>query len=88
MSDAHRWEVGGTEGVGRWCLRAQHYLAEDFAVVGVLRGDCPPSVEMAEEQKKAALEAADQIRELRKDFTLDRPEGMSLREYAHIGHKY
>jgi hypothetical protein len=32
--------------------------------------------------------AAKRIRELRKGVTLDRPEGMSLREYAHLGHKY
>ena len=41
-----------------------------------------------EERKARSLEAADRIRELRKGVTLDRPEGMSLREYAHIGHKY
>lgn len=35
-----------------------------------------------------AQAAAEQIRTLRKDVTLDRPKGMSLREYAHLGHKY
>ena len=42
-----------------------------------------------DEQRKArALDAAARIRELRKGVTLDRPEGMSLREYAHTGHRY
>jgi Arc/MetJ-type ribon-helix-helix transcriptional regulator len=35
-----------------------------------------------------AKAAAARIRELRKGVTLERPEGMSLREYAHLGHKY
>lgn len=35
-----------------------------------------------------AQAAAARIRELRQGVTLDRPEGMSLREYAHLGHKY
>lgn len=41
-----------------------------------------------EERKAKAQAAAARIRELRKGVTLDRPEGMSLREYAHIGHRY
>lgn len=41
-----------------------------------------------EDRKAKALEAAASIRELRKGVTLDRPQGMSLREYAHIGHRY
>lgn len=76
------------EGIMRQRLTAGQFADVEEMLLQALRGDCPPSVEMAEEQKKAALEAADRIRELRKDFTLDRPEGMSLREYAHIGHKY
>jgi hypothetical protein len=36
----------------------------------------------------ARRKAGEKIRELRKGVTLDRPTGMSLREYAHIGHKY
>jgi len=41
-----------------------------------------------EQLKTRALEAAARIRELRKGVTLDRPQGMSLREYAHSGHRY
>ena len=49
----------------------------------------PSTLENATEEKAAqAQAAAEQIRELRKGVTLERPEGMSLREYAHIGHKY
>ena len=36
----------------------------------------------------ARRKAGDAIRELRKGVTLDRPKGMSLREYAHSGCKY
>lgn len=42
----------------------------------------------AEDGAAKAQAAAERIRELRKGVTLDRPEGMSLREYAHLGHKY
>jgi len=35
-----------------------------------------------------AMDAAERIRQLRKGISLDRPKGMSLREYAHIGHRY
>jgi len=34
-----------------------------------------------------AQAAAERIRELRHGVTLERPKGVSLREYAHIGHK-
>ncbi len=40
------------------------------------------------EEKAKAQAAAERIRELRQGVTLDRPEGMSLREYAHLGHRY
>ena len=42
----------------------------------------------AEEKTVQAQTAAERIRELRQGVTLERPEGMTLREYAHIGHKY
>ena len=41
-----------------------------------------------EHRKEKALEAATRIRELRKGITLNRPDGVSLREYAHTGHRY
>lgn len=39
-------------------------------------------------ESEARRSAGEKIRELRKGITLDRPEGTSLREYAHIGHRY
>ena len=50
----------------------------------------PVSESEAKENDQAAARrnAGDAIRELRKGVTLDRPKEMSLREYAHIGHKY
>jgi Arc/MetJ-type ribon-helix-helix transcriptional regulator len=45
--------------------------------------------EFSEEERKAKARAAvERILELSKGVTLDRPAGMSLREYAHLGHKY
>ena len=41
-----------------------------------------------EDLKSKASEAAVRIRELRKGVVLGLPEGVSLREYAHIGHRY
>ncbi len=40
------------------------------------------------DDRARAHAAAERIRQLRKGVTLDRPKGMSLREYAHLGHKY
>jgi hypothetical protein len=48
----------------------------------------PASSEGAADDRMKAQAAAERIRQLRKGVTLDRPEGMSLREYAHLGHKY
>lgn len=42
----------------------------------------------ADTQKLKAVAAAEGLRKLRKGISLDRPSGMSLREYAHIGHRY
>ncbi len=50
--------------------------------------DVPDEMIPEEKRKERAYAAAERIRELRKNVTLDRPKGMSLREYAHIGHKY
>jgi len=50
--------------------------------------DVPDKMISEEQFKERAHAAAERIRELRRNVTLDRPEGMSLREYAHIGLKY
>ena len=47
-----------------------------------------PGAAAADDAMARAHAAADRIRELRNGVTLDRPAGMSLREYAHIGHRY
>jgi len=49
----------------------------------------PSCPETATEEKTAQAQAAAEIiHELRQGVTLDLPKGMTLREYAHIGHKY
>jgi Arc/MetJ-type ribon-helix-helix transcriptional regulator len=44
--------------------------------------------ESTPDDRAKARAAAERIRQLRQGVTLERPEGMSLREYAHLGHKY
>lgn len=66
-------------------LKAGNFASVEDMLLQTFRGAQLP----ADEQRKAkALEAAARIRELRKGVTLERPEGVSLREYAHIGHRY
>lgn len=67
-------------------LKAGHFASVEDMLLRTFRAARPPS---DEEGKKAnAREAAVRIRELRKGVTLDRPAGVSLREYAHTGHRY
>jgi hypothetical protein len=66
---------------------------DDLIAVGVhawkeINLAAPASAAKEDDQATARRKAGEAIRELRKGVTLDRPEGMSLREYAHIGHKY
>ena len=66
-------------------LKAGNFASVEDLLLRTFRG----AQLAADEQWKAkALEAAARIRELRKGVTLNRPEGMSLREYAHTGHRY
>ncbi len=68
-------------------LEAGHFASvEDMLLQTFRAARQSPAVEAQLAAK--AQEAAASIRELRKGVTLDRPKGMSLREYAHIGHKY
>ncbi len=68
-------------------LKAGHFASvEDMLLQAVRAARQSPAVD--EQVVAKAQEAAARIRELRKGVTLDRPKGMSLREYAHIGHKY
>ena len=67
-------------------LKAGNFASfEDLLLETFRDAQCPGD---DEGRKAKALEAAARIRELRKGVTLDRPQGMSLREYAHIGHRY
>ena len=69
-------------------LKSGHYESVEDMLLETLRETQLPSATPADEKKVKALEAASLIRELRKGVTLNRTEGTSLREYAHIGHRY
>jgi hypothetical protein len=65
-------------------LKAGNFAGLEDMLLPIFRGAQFP----ADEQRKAkAFEAAARIRELPKGVTLERPEGVSLREYAHIGYR-
>lgn len=74
-------------------IRAQIATGQFRSVNEVLdRGLAPPKPQRpdaSEDGKRAKTQAAAElIRELRAGITLDRPKGMSLREYARIGQKH
>jgi hypothetical protein len=52
------------------------------------RHQCVPPEVAEKERLDRAAGAAERLRELRRGVTLDRPAGISLREYAHLGHRY
>ena len=69
-------------------LRTGRFTSVEEMLLETFKGT-PSLTEVSIEDRKAkAFEAASRIRELRKGVTLDRPEGMSLRDFAHIGHRY
>jgi len=70
-------------------LKAGNFTNVEDMLLHTFRDAHRPLRDASDEGRKAkAEEAAARIREMRKGVTLDRPKGMSLREYAHIGHKY
>jgi hypothetical protein len=70
-------------------LKAGNFANVEDMLLHTLRdAQRSPEDTVDEERKAKAVEAAARIREIRRGVTLDRPKGMSLREYAHIGHKY
>ena len=78
---------------GREEITSGHFRSVDDLIVTSVHVWREKHVASSEAQDTGAaaaarLKAGDMIRELRKGVTLDRPKGMSLREYAHIGHKY
>lgn len=69
-------------------LRNGRFASVEDMLLKTFKG-AEPAAEIPDEERKAkALAAAIRIRELRKGVTLSRPEGVSLRDYAHIGHRY
>ena len=67
-------------------LKAGHFASVEDMLLKTFKATQPASDE--EERKAKAREAASRIRELRKGVRLERPEGVSLRDYAHTGHRY
>jgi hypothetical protein len=83
-----------TERIVREEIASGHFRSvDDLIAAGVhawreINLAVPESAVKENDQAAARRKAGEVIRELRKGVTLDRPKGMSLREYAHIGHKY
>ncbi len=69
-------------------LKSGHFASLEDMLLETLRASQPSAASAANEKRAKALESASLIRELRKGVTLNRPEGTSLRDYAHIGHQY
>ena len=72
---------------------ARQAAAQGLAIEAVAASLLEEAVHLSGSQPKPiddarARAAAERIRELRRGVTLDRPADMSLREYAHIGHRY
>ena len=82
-----------TETLVREEITSGHFRSVDDLIVTSVQAWREKHLASSEAQDTSAADAArlkagDAIRELRKGVTLDRPKGVSLREYAHIGHKY
>ena len=78
------------ESILRQRLLSGHFESVEDMLLETFKETQPPATATAtsNEKKAKALEAASSIRELRKGVRLNRPEGTSLRDYAHIGHRY
>ena len=79
-----------TERLVREVISSGHFRSVDDLIVTGINAWKEKTLPMSDTGQTAVArqKAGETIRELRKGVTLDRPEGMSLREYAHIGHKY
>jgi Arc/MetJ-type ribon-helix-helix transcriptional regulator len=82
-----------TERLVREAIGRGHFQSVDEVIVAGIntrkeKTSSRPGGDDQGEQAAARRKAGETIRDLRKGVTLDRPAGMSLREYAHIGHKY
>jgi len=67
-------------------LKAGHFASVEDMLLQTFKATQVPNDE--KERKAKARDAAARIRELRKGVRLERPEGVSLRDYAHTGHRY
>ena len=76
------------EAILRQRLGAGRFASVEDMLLDALKQDRSGQVAPLEEAGKKALWAAHQIRELRKGVQLDLPEGMSMRQFIHLGHKY
>ena len=98
MEPAMNIEINSeTERLVREEIISGHFRSVDELIVTSVhawreRNLASPAAESEAMQNDQAAEArrkaGEKIHELRKGVTLARPTGMSLREYAHIGHKY
>lgn len=79
-----------TERLMREVISGGHFRSVDDLIVTGINAWREKALSLSDTYQAAAArqKAGEKIRELRKGVTLDRPVGMSLREYAHIGHKY
>ena len=79
-----------TERLVREVISSGHFRSVDDLIVTGINAWREKNIPTSDTDQaaEARRKAGEKIRELRKGVTLDRPTGMSLREYAHIGHKY
>ena len=69
-------------------LKAGNFASVEALLMDTFKGGQFFAGAAEDVRRRRAQAAAERLRELRKGVTLDRPEGMTLREYAHIGHRY
>jgi hypothetical protein len=69
-------------------LKAGNFASVEALLMDTFRGAQQTMGTADTDRRNQAEAAAERLRGLRKGVKLERPEGMSLREYAHIGHRY
>ena len=69
-------------------LKAGNFASVEALLMDTFKGPQTAGNTTQDDRMKRAQAAAERLRELRKGVALERPEGVTLREYAHIGHRY
>jgi hypothetical protein len=69
-------------------LKAGNFASVEALLMDTFKGAQQSGHASEDARMKRAKAAAERLRELRKGVTLERPEGVTLREYAHTGHRY